>query len=177
MSDFSWIRDLPDSYFVEPTSESKEKIINKLRSTNLPCKLEEIPQAITPELFGQHKPKETITFRRYNMARADIGVKYDDDKRRYDLVPSEALGKIVDVLTYGANKYDDRNWEKGIKWGRVFAATMRHMWAWWRREEKDDESSIIHLAHAGCNILFLIHFILNKKYEKFDDRPEIDNER
>ena len=100
------------------------------------------------------------------------GTKYDDNKARFDLVPPTALEEIVEVLTYGANKYADRNWEQGIDFGRVFAATMRHLWKWWRREEFDDESGIHHLAHAGCNILFLLHYIRGKeKYEQFDSRP------
>ena len=100
------------------------------------------------------------------------GRKDDQDKRRWDLVPVEAMEQVVDVLTYGAKKYEDRNWEKGITWGRVFAATMRHLWSYWRGEQNDPESELSHLAHAGCNVLFLLHY---KKYRtEFDDRPKLE---
>ena len=100
------------------------------------------------------------------------GTKHDGDKLRYDLFPPEALDEIAKVLTYGANKYDDRNWEKGIAYGRVFAATMRHLWSWWKREENDQETGISHLAHAGCNVLFLLAYRL-RHMNKWDDRPHI----
>lgn len=104
------------------------------------------------------------------MIELTTGIKNDQSKMRYDLVPALALDGVVTVLTYGANKYQDRNWEKGIKWGRVFAAAMRHMWAWWRGEENDPESGISHLSHAACNIFFLIHYE-KMKMGDWDDRP------
>lgn len=67
------------------------------------------------------------------------GAKKDDGKLRFDLLPSDALEEIAFVYTIGAKKYADRNWEQGIKWGRVFAATMRHAWAYWRGERYDRE--------------------------------------
>jgi hypothetical protein len=79
----------------------------------------------------------------------------DTGKLRYDLYPPEALDGTVRVLTFGAAKYSDRNWEKGMSWGRVFAALMRHLWSWWRGEDKDPETGESHLHHAGCCIAFL----------------------
>jgi len=49
----------------------------------------------------------------------------------------------------------DRNWEKGIDPGRVFAAAQRHLWAYWSGEDTDEESGLSHLDHAACNIAFL----------------------
>lgn len=90
-------------------------------------------------------------------------------KQRYDLLSPEALDGLVSVLTFGATKYADRNWEAGIHYGRVFAAAMRHLWAWWRGEAGDGETGISHLDHAAC----CIHFL--STYEKrgmteFDNR-------
>jgi len=99
------------------------------------------------------------------------GTKFDGDKTRFDLFPPEALDGIGKILTYGAKKYEDRNWEKGIKWGRVFAAMMRHAWAWWRGEDKDPESGYSHLWHVGCCVMFLIAYEARNMVE-FDDRPK-----
>lgn len=99
------------------------------------------------------------------------GRKHDSGKLRYDLVPKE-FEEVVRVLTFGAQKYDDRNWESGINYGRCFAACLRHLWAWWGGEHRDPESGISHLAHAGCNILFLLAFT-ERKMTKFDDRPGV----
>lgn len=90
------------------------------------------------------------------------GVKNDDGKVRWDLMPSDALEEIAKVMTHGATKYGDRNWEKGMDWHRPFAACMRHMWAWWRGEDVDPESGISHLAHAGCCVLFLLSYWMRK---------------
>jgi hypothetical protein len=99
----------------------------------------------------------------------EVGVKLDSEKLRMDLIPASAIESLAEVLTYGAKKYADRNWEKGIKWGRVYAATLRHLLAWWRGENLDPESGLPHLAHAMCNIAFLLEF--SKKRKEFDDRP------
>lgn len=55
------------------------------------------------------------------------GVKYDDGKLRYDLLPDWAIEKLVEVYTIGAKKYGDHNYRKGMKWSRIIAAMMRHL--------------------------------------------------
>ena len=52
----------------------------------------------------------------------------------------------------------ERNWEKGMSWGRVFGAMMRHMWAWWGGQKADDETGYSHLHHAACCLMFLIAY-------------------
>lgn len=84
--------------------------------------------------------------------------KFDSGKPRYDLLPAEALEEVVKVLTMGAEKYGDRNWENGLDYGRCFAAAQRHMWAWWNRQDLDPESGLTHLAHACVNLMFLMAF-------------------
>ena len=97
------------------------------------------------------------------------GVKFDEGKSRYDLIPSEFMEALAWVLTFGANKYGDRNWEKGMPYGRVFAALMRHLWAWWRGESADPETNKSHLWHAAACVCFLITFEARKSGK--DDRP------
>ncbi len=97
------------------------------------------------------------------------GRKDDAAKPRYDLLPPEFLEGTAAVLTYGAAKYAPRNWENGMAWGRVFAALMRHMWAWWRGQKFDPESGLPHLSHAACCIAFLMAF--EARGAGKDDRP------
>lgn len=85
-------------------------------------------------------------------------MKFDTGKARYDLLPAEFLEATAVILAYGANKYADRNWEKGMNWGRVFGAMMRHMWAWWGGQKLDPETGYSHLWHASCNLAFLISY-------------------
>ncbi|WP_077218249.1 dATP/dGTP diphosphohydrolase domain-containing protein [Acidithiobacillus albertensis] len=83
-------------------------------------------------------------------------IKQDQGKPRYDLLPGDALDQIAQVLTYGATKYSPRNWESGMAWGRLYAALMRHCWAFWRGEDTDSETGMHHMAHAGACILLLL---------------------
>jgi hypothetical protein len=83
------------------------------------------------------------------------------EKTRFDLVPFTAIGEIADVLAYGANKYTANNWCRGTKWGRYFSALCRHIFAWWRGEDRDPETGFSHLAHAGCCLIFLMEFQRN----------------
>lgn len=101
------------------------------------------------------------------------GVKHDQGKLRYDLLPSEAVEEIIKVLMFGEQKYTSWNWSKGIKYSRVFAALMRHMWKWHRGETVDEESGLSHLAHAGCCLFFLLSYSLRAAHlpETLDDRP------
>jgi len=97
------------------------------------------------------------------------GRKDDGDKARMDLIPPEVMTALGTVLSYGAVKYAPRNWEKGMNWGRPFAALMRHMWAWWRGEACDPETGYSHLWHALCCVAFLTAY--EARNVGSDDRP------
>jgi hypothetical protein len=97
------------------------------------------------------------------------GVKHDQGKERFDLIPPGPLLEVAKVFTYGAAKYEANNWRKGIAWGRVFAAIMRHLWNFWRGYEKDQESGLPHLAHAAWGCLVLLEYGTTRM--SFDDRP------
>lgn len=87
------------------------------------------------------------------------GMKFDRGKLRYDLVPPEAYKMIVEVITYGAQKYKDNNWQSVTAPNNTYySAILRHLEAWRAGEIKDPESGLSHLAHAGCSILFLLWF-------------------
>lgn len=98
-----------------------------------------------------------------------MGRKDDADKPRLELMPPEAMVALGDILTFGAKKYGDRNWERGMGWGRLFGAALRHLWAWWRRDAADPETGKSHLAHAACCIIFLIAY--EERRVGTDDRP------
>lgn len=102
---------------------------------------------------------------------AKEAVKYDDGKGPWHLLPFHAIAEIVNVLAHGAKKYAPRNWEKGLIYSRVYSAAMRHLTAWWQGEDNDKDSGLSHLAHAGCCILFLLTFVVEKRGDTLDDRP------
>lgn len=108
----------------------------------------------------------------HQQLKSESAVKGDAGKLRYDLVPAYALEQVVRVYTVGAIKYEDRNWEKGMSWGRIFAALMRHSWSFWRGEENDPEDGIPHMAHASWCCLALVEY--GRMRREFDDRPKSD---
>jgi hypothetical protein len=102
------------------------------------------------------------------------GRKDDAGKLRYDLFPA-SLAEVAHVYTVGAAKYADRNWEAGIKWGRVFGAMMRHAWAWWWGEKRHDDG-MHHLASVAWCALALMEY--ERTHPEFDDRlREVGHER
>lgn len=98
------------------------------------------------------------------------GVKFDEGKARYDLLPPEGAEAVATILEFGARKYAARNWEQGMDWSRPFGATMRHLWKWWSGEAVDPDSGRSHLWHAATNLFFLIAYEQRKKGT--DDRPK-----
>ena len=99
------------------------------------------------------------------------GVKNDAGKPRLGLLPSAALTEIAQVFTYGAHKYAEHNWRRGLKWSRLYDALQRHLTAWNEGEETDPESDLPHLAHAGCCLLMLLAYGADPAvYSQLDDR-------
>ena len=103
--------------------------------------------------------------------------KYDGGKTDWSLLPWDAVEEIIKVLQFGAGKYSPWNWAEngGFKFNRLFNSSMRHFVAWfWRREDLDPETGLSHMAHLGCNVLFLLHYVLNgNKFKTNDNRPDV----
>jgi hypothetical protein len=84
------------------------------------------------------------------------GRKFDGNKPQYGLLPPLALRATVDVLTFGAEKYEPDNWKfVPDSKRRYFDALQRHLWAYKDGEKIDPESNMHHLAHAMCCLMFL----------------------
>lgn len=96
------------------------------------------------------------------------GRKFDAGKARFDLIPPRPLEEVARLYGLGAAKYGDRNWELGIGFGRLFAAMMRHAWAWWRGEQHDPEDGQHHLAAVAWAALCLME--LERTHAESDDR-------
>ena len=90
------------------------------------------------------------------------GIKLDKEKPRMDLVLgdfADALLKVGEVGTYGANKYDDSNGlyiDNAME--RYLSAMLRHYLNYRRGEVFDDESKQLHLAHMAWNALAVLQF-------------------
>ena len=83
------------------------------------------------------------------------GIKFDQDKLRWGLVPWKEMEDVVKVLMGGASKYSDDNWMK-VDIERYRDAILRHELAYQGGEIMDKDSGIHHLAHVVCNALFIM---------------------
>lgn len=86
------------------------------------------------------------------------GIKFDDGKAPWHLLPFDALKAVVSILAFGAAKYGDRNWEAGMDWERLYRAAIGHLVSWWECEGPDTETGKSHLWHAACCVLFLVAY-------------------
>jgi len=92
----------------------------------------------------------------------EIAGRFSAGKMRHDLIAAWPLEQLAGVYTYGAQKYDDDNWRKGLKWKKdTFACILRHVWKWFRGERFDNESGLHHLAHAAWNCFALMEYERN----------------
>ena len=97
------------------------------------------------------------------------GTKFDNEKNLVQLLPVISMERIAQIFTFGAKKYSQWNWSKGIEYSRIYGALLRHLFAWYRGEKIDSESGQSHLYHAGCCIMMLIE--MEELRPDMDDRP------
>ena len=101
------------------------------------------------------------------------GLKFDVAKPRYELFPpavllelirrkrfnpigSHALREVAAVYALGAARYEDKNWERGMKFSRLLGAAHRHLHAYLAGEVIDRPSGINHLASVAFSVDGLI---------------------
>jgi hypothetical protein len=91
---------------------------------------------------------------------------------RFDLIPSRPLTLLAEHFGLGAEKYADRNWERGYEWSKSYAALMRHVTAWWGGETLDEESGSNHLVSVAWHAFALLEWA--ETHPEMDDRPHVD---
>ena len=96
--------------------------------------------------------------------------KFDATKVRVDLLPIDPLMQVANVFGFGAKKYFANSYRQGetVVWSRTYGSIMRHMMAFWSGEDKDPESGLPHLAHAGTQLFILMEHTANNPTK--DDR-------
>jgi hypothetical protein len=70
---------------------------------------------------------------------------------------------MIEVLMFGAEKYDDHNWKKGLEWVGITESLQRHLNAFIDGEDDDPESKLTHVGHILCNAMFLSYMFLFRK--------------
>lgn len=94
----------------------------------------------------------------------------DVNKPRYDLIWQPGLERLALLMGRGAQKYGERNWEKGQPVSVFYASAMRHINEVWMQGDESED----HLAAALFNILGIMYVLamirLGLLPEDLDDR-------
>ena len=82
----------------------------------------------------------------------------NETKLEWSQLPWKALSVVLRVRMFGAKKHGSPDGWLTVPNPRqyFFDKAMRHLIAWQEGEKRDLESGETHLAHAVCNLLFLI---------------------
>lgn len=88
-----------------------------------------------------------------------------EGKGRFDLITPEGLFRLARWYELGANKYSDRNWERGMPITRCISSAMRHLVKYMAGYRDED-----HLAAVVWNVFAIMHF--ERFMPELDDRPE-----
>lgn len=104
---------------------------------------------------------------RWLSMKMEEGQKADTGKPPCELLSPDALIGTANVLAFGARKYAAHNWRKGLAWSRLIGACMRHLLAFMRGEDLDQETGLPHLDHLACEVMFLQEF--------YRTRPDLDD--
>lgn len=108
--------------------------------------------------FNAGKPRMTLLPASFYEALLDVVA--------VDYINQQMVREIVEVLEYGSAKYHEFNWADGGSWRMVADCALRHLLA---EDEFDAESGLSHMAHFGCNLMFLLEFSAKPQFGD-DDR-------
>lgn len=91
-------------------------------------------------------------------------------KGRPDLVPTLFIQRLAVVMEKGAEKYGDRNWEKGMPLSRYYASAQRHL-----MQAFDGDTDEDHLGQCAFNIAAFMwtlnEIVCGRLPHSLDDRP------
>lgn len=98
------------------------------------------------------------------MNKKEKATRHNEGKKRWSLVHYKSLEPLVEVLEFGAEKYGEFNWQKGLDKREILESMMRHLAALMDGEQNDKESGLHHIGHIMCNAMFYEYF--NNKAKK-----------
>jgi len=116
--------------------------------------------------------KEFITKDSGERDEFDTGSRRDtrEGKGRFDLITPFALKRLAELYERGAEKYGNRNWEKGQPISRTFDSMVRHANDYALGDRSED-----HITAVAWNAFMIVHTLemIEKGIlpKEFDDMP------
>ena len=97
-------------------------------------------------------------------------MKSDKGKPRPSLIYYSFIKELCKVREHGIAKYGNKeDWRETENYQeRYLEAIFRHIFLYAEGEKNEDESGLNHLAHAACDIMFLIE---GEKNGRRNERP------
>lgn len=121
------------------------------------CHAHEAARLMGYEVVEDDHFREVTKMGEADMDKPDQQPKADQGKPHPSWVPVALIEGVMAVREYGTARYGDPdNWRK-MEPERYHEALLRHILAAWNDPYKiDPESGLPHIAHAACNIAFLL---------------------
>ena len=99
-------------------------------------------------------------------------MRKDEGKNQLGLISPLATEVMGNILTKGAIKYEKHNWRKGMDWSRCIDSLKRHLLAFEKGVDIDEETGLEHLGHIMVNAMFLLEY--QYTHPELDDRYKIE---
>lgn len=165
----------------ESPIERKKVVITKREVPDLAYYDEKVRRPETDET--QYTKSELIAKLKKAMGNGSMtleagtleAIKHDAGKTDWSILPIAASEEIIKVFEFGAKKYARGNYKEngGLAYSRVLNSLLRHTYAFMKGEDKDPETGLSHMAHAGCNVYMLLTYELDKEHRfNNDDRED-----
>lgn len=94
------------------------------------------------------------------------GTRHNEGKVRWSLVHYKSMEPMIRALMFGANKYGDFNWMKGLNKKQILESLQRHLAALMDEQTHDEESGVHHIGHIMANAMFYSYFELPENKDK-----------
>lgn len=147
------------SYIANAVGTSPQNLSKWIKSRRIG--LGPVTLAVTPTLTIEAPGPAPRTDIVESKLHASAGRKDDKDKPQlqdlFRFIPAKALGAVAEVMSHGAEKYGERNWEDdGLSIQRIQGAVLRHTHQRLRGDLIDDDSGLLHSAHAAASALMAL---------------------
>lgn len=134
-----------------PLTQAAEKVREYHR-------FEELRKRMSPEAQAASRVQADRMSSETRITDPTTGGQKGQKLQRFSLIPAEFLWALAEHYGKGAEKYEDRNWERGYHWSLTVDALERHYTQWKQGESRDPETGSSHLIAMAWHVVALFIF-------------------